>query len=360
MDFKKILFKTSSIDVDKALPDAVIFADKDGKIQWVNDIAAELFDTSKMHLLTSNISDFIENAKNIISNTILNNNSSIIKIKDKEEYFNMTIREIDDGVVLDLRPIDSKNQKDTSEEDSKIINRDKNNFLIKLANDLKAPVQSIVGFSQAMYDGLGGSMTEQQSKYVKIINKNSTDLMYFIEKLIELSQTEAAIKTPDIKPVDVHALVNTVVKFNEQLYKSKDVKISITTDENFKKKITTDQDIFKNIVQDLLEVILKSIDMGEVTIDLSNPDEEEISAKGFKPGAYTKLAISSTSLILTENELECMFDPYKILDSTNRKNVLRSMVLSSVKNLVQTLGGVVWAESKILKSTGFYVIIPEG
>ena len=58
MDFKKILFKTSSIDVDKALPDAVIFADKDGKIQWVNDIAAELFDTSKMHLLTSNISDF--------------------------------------------------------------------------------------------------------------------------------------------------------------------------------------------------------------------------------------------------------------------------------------------------------------
>ena len=92
----------------------------------------------------------------------------------------------------------------------------------------------------------------------------------------------------------------------------------------------------------------------------SNPDEEEISAKGFKPGAYTKIAISSTSLILTENELECMFDPYKILDSTNRKNVLRSMVLSSVKNLVQALGGVVWAESKILKSTGFYVIIPEG
>ncbi len=34
----------------------------------------------------------------------------------------------------------------------------KNCFLLKLANDLKSPLQSIVGFSQAMADGLGGSI----------------------------------------------------------------------------------------------------------------------------------------------------------------------------------------------------------
>jgi hypothetical protein len=33
MDIKKILFKTNSIDVEKALPDAVIFYSNDGKIQ---------------------------------------------------------------------------------------------------------------------------------------------------------------------------------------------------------------------------------------------------------------------------------------------------------------------------------------
>ena len=44
-------------------PDAFILTNKDGKIQWVNDIAAEIFETSKMHLMTSNISDFIENSK---------------------------------------------------------------------------------------------------------------------------------------------------------------------------------------------------------------------------------------------------------------------------------------------------------
>ena len=64
MDIRKFLFKTTEFDVEKSLPDATFCCAKDGKIQWVNDKAAELFETSKMHLLTSNISDFIENPIN--------------------------------------------------------------------------------------------------------------------------------------------------------------------------------------------------------------------------------------------------------------------------------------------------------
>ena len=359
MDFKKILFKSSSIDVDRSLPDAVILTNKDGKIQWVNDIAAEIFETSKMHLMTSNISDFIENSKTLISNAIIMNKPVIAKFNDKEMYYDMTAREIEDGYVLDFRDTNEDSAKTREEKDVSVINREKNNFLIKLTNDLKAPIQSIVGFSQAMTDGLGGSMSEQQEKYIRIINKNSSELMYFVSKLLELSQTESSLKKPENKPFDSLALVNSVVKFNEQLYKEKGIKIFVTTEENYKKMITSDSDILKNILQDLSEVVIKSIDMGEVSIILSNPPEEELSQKGFKEGNYTKISISSNSLLLAENDLECMFDPYKIVDSVNRKNVLRAIVLSSVKNLVQSLGGAIWVESQILKSTSFNVLIPE-
>ena len=43
MDFKKILFKTSEVDVEQALPDGVVLCSRDGKIQWVNDKASEIF-----------------------------------------------------------------------------------------------------------------------------------------------------------------------------------------------------------------------------------------------------------------------------------------------------------------------------
>lgn len=357
MDIKKILFRTNSIDVEKALPDALILCGKDGKIQWVNDVAAEIFETSKMHLLTSNISDFIENPMNLISSSVIMHKPVITKFVDKEIYFDMTVKEIAEGYVLDFRDA-VQNSAIAQDDKTEEINREKNNFLLKLANDLKSPIQSIVGFSQAMADGLGGEMSEQQEKYIRIINKNSSELMYFVGKLLELSQTESALKEPEKKTLDVLALVNSVVRFNEQLYKGKEVKISIKPEEDFKKTISTDEEILKNILQDVLEIILKSVDMGEVAITLSNPNDEFISSKNLAPAQYTMISLSTSALLLSENDLECMFDPYTILDSTNRKNVLRAMVLASVKNLVQSLNGIVWVESQILKNTSFNIIIP--
>lgn len=357
MDIKKILFRTNSIDVEKALPDALVLCGKDGKIQWVNDAAAEIFETSKMHLLTSNISDFIENPMNLILSSIIMHKPVITKFVNKEIYFDMTVKEIAEGYVLDFRDA-IQNSAIAQEDKTEEINREKNNFLLKLANDLKSPIQSIVGFSQAMADGLGGEMSEQQEKYIRIINKNSSELMYFVGKLLELSQTESALKEPDQKMLDVLALVNSVVRFNEQLYKDKDVKIVIKSEDEFKKTISTDEEILKNILQDILEIILKSVDMGEVAITLSNPDDEFISSKNLAPAQYTMISLSTSALLLSENDLECMFDPYTILDSTNRKNVLRAIVLASVKNLVQSLNGIVWVESQILKNTSFNIIIP--
>ena len=357
MDIKKILFRTNSIDVEKALPDALILCGKDGKIQWVNDVAAEIFETSKMHLLTSNISDFIENPMNLISSSVIMHKPVITKFVNKEIYFDMTVKEIAEGYVLDFRDA-VQNSAIAQDDKTEEINREKNNFLLKLANDLKSPIQSIVGFSQAMANGLGGEMSEQQEKYIRIINKNSSELMYFVGKLLELSQTESALKEPDKKTLDVLALVNSVVRFNEQLYKGKEVKISIKPEEDFKKTISTDEEILKNILQDVLEIILKSVDMGEVAITLSNPNDEFISSKNLAPAQYTMISLSTSALLLSENDLECMFDPYTILDSTNRKNVLRAMVLASVKNLVQSLNGIVWVESQILKNTSFNIIIP--
>ncbi len=357
MDIKKILFRTNSIDVEKALPDALILCGKDGKIQWVNDVAAEIFETSKMHLLTSNISDFIENPMNLISSSVIMHKPVITKFVNKEIYFDMTVKEIAEGYVLDFRDA-VQNAAIAQEENTEEINREKNNFLLKLSNDLKSPIQSIVGFSQAMADGLGGEMTEQQEKYIRIINKNSSELMYFIGKLLELSQTEAQLKEADKKTLDIVALVNSVVRFNEQLYKGKDVKISIKSEDEFKKTISTDEEILKNILQDILEIILKSVDMGEVSITLSNPNDEFLSSKNLAPAQYTMISLSTSALLLSENDLECMFDPYKILDSTNRKNVLRAIVLASVRNLVQSLNGIVWVESQILKNTSFNIIIP--
>ena len=114
----------------------------------------------------------------------------------------------------------------------------------------------------------------------------------------------------------------------------------------------------KTIIQDVLEVILKAVDMGEINISLMVPDIEFLQSVNLPEREYIQISISSSALLLSENDLEYMFDPYQILDTSNRKNVLRAIVLASVKNIVQTLEGYIWVESKILKNTSFNIILP--
>lgn len=361
MDIKKILFKTNTIDVEKALPDAIVYSNKDGKIQWVNDKSAEIFETSKMHLLTSNIADFIENAQNLITSAVISEKSVITKLLAKEIYFDMTAKELEDGYVMAFRDSVNFNNINVCPSDEEIehTNKLKNNFLLKISNEFKSPLQSIVGFSQAMADGLGGQMSEQQEKYIKIIRKNSSDLMYFVNKLMELSQTELEAKSPDLKVFDIVSTVNSIVKFNEQLYKDKDLRWNINLQEGLKNTIMSDESIIKIILQNILEVILKSVDMGEISINITVPDEEVINSKNLFGANFIQFSISSSSLLLSENDLEHMFDPYSIVDTPNKKNLLRAMTLACVKNLVQNLNGIVWVESKILKNTNFNIIIPQ-
>ena len=337
MDIKKILFKTNDIDVEKSLPDAVIFCNRDGKIEWANDKATEIFETSKIHLLTSNITDFLENAQNLVINAIASDNAIITKFLGKEVYFDMTAKEIKEGFVLAFRDsqlqnigFSTKNETDKSQN-----SMDKNAFLLKLSNDFKSPLQSIIGFSQAMTDGLGGTMSEQQEKYIRIIKKNSTELMYLVNKLMELTQTEVEKISPELKIFDIVSLLNMVVRYNEQLCKDKDIKWTINVEEGIKNTIFSDEEMIKKILQNILEIIIKSVDMGVIEISLS-----------------------CNSLLLSENDLELLFEPYKIIDSPNKKNLLKSLPLACINNMIQALNGAVWLESKILKNTSFNIVIP--
>ena len=361
MDFTKILFKTNSFDVEKALPDGVIFCTNDGKIQWVNDKAAEIFETSKMNLKTSSISDFIENAHNLIVNAVVNNKPLITKMVSREIYFEMTAKQIEEGYVLSFRDIESgANYKSvSSNQDEDAVNKNKNEFLLKLVNDFKAPLQSIIGFSQAMADGLGGNISEQQEKYIKIIKKNSSDLMYFTDKLFELSKTELETIPPESKTFDIINLINSLVRYNEQLCKDKDIKWNVSVAEGLKKTMLSDENYVKNIVQNIVEVILRAVEVGDINIELSLPEKEFLELKKLPVGDYVMLSITSSSLLLSKTDLEQIFEPYKIIDSPNRKNLVRAITMASVKNMVQALRGFIWVESKVLKNTTFNIVIPQ-
>lgn len=371
MAFKSFLSKAKDIDILSSLPDGTILISTDGKIEWINEIITNLFKMQKSELFRININEIIESGLDLAKQAAESGKSVVGRAKnilEKEFYVEITAKIFEDYLVVSLRDVTQNYKTVTSilveHECSKKINKDKNAFLVKLSNELKSPLQSVVGFSQAMIDGLGGAMSDKQEKYVKIINKNSNEVLYLIDKIIEFSKTESNLFEYDFQIFDAVNSIQIILKSFEQLIKDKNLNLEFDSLELVKKTIFSDETIFRVVVQNILETSVSSTDIGSINIKLCHPSLELLSQQNIVVSeetnnkAYLLLTISDTGAGISDGDLGVIFEPYAQLDKPNKKNIARSIALASAKNLVKYLKGAIWLESEPMQGTTYNVIIP--
>lgn len=368
--FKKIFYKNTE-DFLEILPDGVILLNLKGEFVWYNKIAKEILEDLLPEFAQLTINHIFENGLEQIYKVIDKPNSTIIRTKqslNKDVFFDFKAINTKTNILVSMRD-NTQNYKTLTSilvehESSKKINRDKNNFLVKLSAEFKTPLQSIIGFSQAMLDGLGGQMSAKQEKYTKIINKNSVDLIYFIDKIIELSKTESNLLQHDFHIFDAVNTIQTIIKINEAEYKEKNLQIELDIDDNLKRMVYSNENLLKIILQNIFESAIKSTDVGIINIEVTHPDMTLInqmclvSYEGMNEKSFIKFSITDSGIGISETELENIFEPYAQLDNPNRKNLIRSIAFASIRNVIKLLKGNMWIDTEAMKGTIYNVIIP--
>ena len=366
MVFKSFLSKAKDIDILASIPDGVMLIDSNGKIEWINEITPTLLGIPKNELFKLEINDIIESGLDLAKQAALSNKSVVGRAKNL--YLEITAKIAEDYLVISLRDV-TQNYKTVTNimvehESSRKINKDKNAFLVKLSNELKSPIHSIIGFSQAMVDGLGGEMSDKQEKYIKIINKNSNEILYLMDKILELSKTESNLFEYEFQIFDVTNSIQNVLKNYEQIINAKNLNLVFDSEDIVKRAIFSDENAFKIILQNILETSINSTDIGSINIKINHPDLEFVAqtnieiTQEFSDNAYLMLTISDTGAGISENDLNVVFEPYAQLDRANKKNIVRSIALASAKNIVKYLKGAIWVESEPMQGTSYNVIIP--
>lgn len=374
MDLKSLLSNKKEIDILSNLPDGVMLVNPVGEIEWCNDKVADLFKCDKTFLARIDVNELIESGFDLIKQTALSNQSAVGKVKAenaKNMYFEITSLNVQNSYVVCLRDITQNYKTVTNlmieKKSAKKNNSDKNNFLVKLSNEYKSPLQSIQRFSQAMIDGLGGEMTEKQDKYIKIINKNSSEALYFINKVIELAKTESNLFEYDSQIFDIVNCSQIVAKEFELEALEKNIEFNFDTSDITKKSIFSDEGAIKVILKNILEVCLSMTDLGSISVKLCHPERDLVAQHGyevpeeeeeFNKKSYILFTVTDTGAGYSELEQEDLFEPYLQLDKPNKKNILRSITLASVRNLVKHLKGEMWLETELMNGTTYNVIIP--
>lgn len=355
MDFRRILSKQKSIDIETCLPYGLMFVSREGIIQWVNSQLTEYTLMDKNALIANNINSLFSNGLEAIAKSSATQMAQPLIFEANGDCYEILAKEVEEGYTVDIRKLSSAKPSTLTKEET-IINRNKNSLIVKLTNDIKAPLQSIIGFSQALIDGLGGEMNEKQGKYTSIINKNANDLLFLTESMAELSKVELGLIEKDIKVLDIVSYIQNLTRFLEQTYKEKSLTIKFDADPAIKKTFTIDENALKNSIQIIIDTVVRYMELGDITVLLTVPSSSILEHAKIQNGVI--LSIICTGFSIPEQELQIIFDPYAIAESSMKRYISRSMSLTIAKNLIDSLGGKIQITSEVLKNTTFNILIP--
>lgn len=365
-------FKKRKVNIEDILPDGLIVITADGEFKSYNNQAEIMLSNLKDDFQNYNINDIFENALMLIKNAVDTKKQVVLKTKNdtKEDlFFEFTANYYENGFVVLMRENTQMYKTLTNikveYEASKKVNRNKNLFLVNLASDLKNPLQSVIGFSQALLDGLCGQISDKMEKYVRVINKNSYEELQMIEKIVELSRIETGILDHNLQHFDYVNVLQDCLKKYEYKFREKNITVNYEIDKEIRRTVYSEDVLLKQVINNILECAIRLTENGSLDVRVSYPEKNKLVDYSIIPpeqdceeNSFLMFEFTDSGEGLTQEELDNIFEPYLEVEKPNRKNVINSISFLSVKNIIKLLKGNMWLESEPTKGTVYSFIIP--
>lgn len=355
-------------------PDAVIVIDQYNNITRWNIKANEVFGFTREEMIGRNLAILFDSELEKIYESSNTNKINVIQSKNKLDeniFVEVACRSFpkQKSIMITLRDV-TKNQRVIEKllieyETVAKINKNKSNFLYSLSGNIKTPLHSLIGFSQGLLDGICGELTEKQSKYMGIINKNANNLLEVVDDLLALSGLESGKLELNLKVFDVTKTLNTLCSRLQQIADKKGLQFETDFNDIVKKNIYSDEALLSRVISSVLENAIKFTDIGSVRLKVLHPDTEIHKITGlempenFNDKSYLLFNVTDTGVGLTEEDISLIFDEFV---QPNRPTVKKyggtGLKLALARRILASFGGSIWVESEPGQGSTFSFVIP--
>lgn len=356
-------------------PDALLVVSASGELLYANENLLRILNISSDELFNLELLDIFDGGFNLVSNLVNSDDSAVVRSKvnqDIEVYLDIKASEYEDDegkIIISIRDVtNNKKMLDKlmfEHEYVTKLNKNRSTFLTKVSNEITSPLHSINGFSEAILEGLGGDVNEKQQKYLKIINKNSVQLLELVGGILEYSKLESGIYDYEFKNFDFVTMMTNLFNKYKEIADSKKLILNFNLNSLTKRTLYSDEAVLKKILAILLDNAIERTESGSIQLAVSHPDATCLQAagidvtKGLPAQSYIMIQITDTSKGLPESELNNIFDPYANIDKyIAKKNVAKSLEMGIVYMLVRILKGRIHVQSEPMQGCIFTFIIP--
>lgn len=230
---------------------------------------------------------------------------------------------------------------------AEVANRTKSEFLTNMSHELKTPLNSIIGFSDLLKEGVAGPLNEKQSRYAQFISSSGKNLLNCINDILEFSKAEAREGELNLEEISVDESINKVISTILPQINKRNILLNYNS-ENRTLCISADENKFRQIVYHLLNNAVKFTPAGG-SIEISSKQE----------GDLVIITVKDTGIGMAEGDLNKIFDPFVQIESSLSRNFEGTgLGLTLVKRHVEMHGGSISVESKTGEGSSFKIELP--
>ena len=225
-------------------------------------------------------------------------------------------------------------------------NNSKNEIMKNLSQEIRNPLNSIIGFSEDIkkYEK---KLPSEINEDVNYILESSNNILDAVNNLTDIKENPITNLELDLKPYSVKKEINRI----KSSFKSKfnnNINFVVNVDNEVPDKLIGDKTYINEIISNLLSISLKNTDKGEIELFLKS----EVS--GNKCDLY--FIIKDTGRGYKKDEI---FDLKRLGIDDNIKIDEDNILFAITKNIINLMNGKYEIESKYKSGTTFTVIIPQ-
>ena len=336
------------------LSEGVVVFGADNRIKMVNSAANSMWE-KEGNSEGIHINDFFEasialfnseSEDKLLSSRLINMAAQRIEFSETLSLFNgktynYSYIPLPDGLNLvkfsDIT--DSSNLEKLLQEKTDIvdqIDKLKSNLISNISYELRAPLQTIKGFAEILFNKYFGDLNDKQLEYCYGIANSVERLTEIVDAVISLANIEAGQIKIKYSEVKLLKLIQESIKLFSERAKASGIKLS-TDFKDSKFSVFIDEQSFK---QALFHLISRSLRItpsgGSLTISISTSASDP---------DYFNLIIKDSGALLSEEELERIRKT--LIDNSSKKELDRSVEFGLIlaNNIVKLHNGEITIES---------------
>ncbi len=264
--------------------------------------------------------------------------TDVVTAREQVERLNAELEERVEARTAELEEVNAELQRAT---------RAKSEFLASMSHELRTPLNSIIGFTAIVRDGLAGPVNEEQARQLGMVYDSSQHLLQLINQVLRLSAVEAGRAAVDVAEFSLADLAHEETEQLRPLIGAKKLELTCEAEPG-SCVVRTDRTKVAQILMNLIGNALKFTEQGSVRVAVRHEAGE------------VAVVVSDTGSGIAASDVPKVFDEfYRAGSGAGAGETGTGLGLSVSRRLADLLGGVIQVDSELGVGSTFTLRVPQ-